>query len=108
VIYTITLAVIKEILEEILMSLMEEYLHKAISDMDVTIEKRNDGGYIVVANKLKHLPKGKNVFTYWPRMNSIAVIILGLLPNKTYYSVDEMEREQVAAKIKSKYTQLIG
>ncbi len=88
---------------------MLEYIYSAIKDLDVSIERRNDGGYIAVANKLRHLKRGKNVFTYWPTSSSVAVIILGIIPKrKTYNSVQEMEKDQVAEKIKLKYTQIVG
>ena len=87
---------------------MLEYIKDIIKDLDVLVEKRNDGGYIAVANKLKHLSKGKNVFTYWPTSSSVAVIILGLLPRKTYHSIEEMEKDQVAAKIRAKYSEMVG
>jgi len=87
---------------------MMEYIQNAIKDLDVFIEKRNDRGYIAVANKLKHLKKGKNIFTYWPTSSSVAVIILGLIPKrKTYYSVQEMVKDQAAEKIMLKYNQMI-
>lgn len=90
-------------------ALMLEYIQDAMKDLDVFIEKRNDGGYIAVANKLKHLEKGKNVVTYWPTSSSIAVIILGLIPKrKTYHSVDEMEKDQVAEKIKLKCNHMVS
>ena len=75
--------------------------------MDVFVEKRGDGGYIVVANKLRHLSKGKNIVTYWPTSYSVAVIILGLLPRKTFHSVEEMKQYQVAEKIRTKYNQMV-
>jgi len=58
---------------------------KNVVDIDVSTEIRGDGGSIAVANKLRHLSKGKNVFTYWTRSCSVAVIILGLLDKKTFY-----------------------
>lgn len=79
--------------------LMVEFVKNAIKDLDVSIEKRNDGAYIVVADKFKHLARGKNVLTYWPTSKSVAVIILGLLPKKTYHSVREMEQDRVAEKL---------
>ena len=87
---------------------MQEYLKDVVKDLDVFIEKRGDGGYIAVANKFKHLTKGKNVFTYWQTAYSIAVIVLGLLPRKIYYSVEEMEKDKVAEKIRSKYNEMVG
>jgi hypothetical protein len=79
---------------------MLEYIKNSIKDLDVFIEKRGDGGYIAVVSKLKHLKRGKNVFTYWPTSSSVAVIILGLLPRKTYYSIQEMEEDKLVTKIK--------
>ena len=87
---------------------MLEYIKNSIKDLDVFIEKRGDGGYIAVVSKLKHLKRGKNVFTYWPTSSSVAVIILGLLPRKTYYSIQEMEEDKLVTKIKLKYKQMVG
>lgn len=86
---------------------MMDYLNEIIKEMDIVVEKRGDGGYIAVANQLKHLKVGKNVFTYWPRSASVAIIILGLLPRKTYHDVEEMKKDQVASKIKSKYNEMV-
>lgn len=83
---------------------MLKYILGAIEPLDVSIEKRNDGGYIIVANKLKHLSRGKNVATYWPTSSSVALIVLGLIPNRTtFYSVNDMKNRHVAEKIVEKY-----
>ncbi len=85
-----------------------KYIKDSIKDLDVVVKKRNAGGYIVVANELRHLSQGKNIFTYWPTSSSVAIIILKLLPRKTYYSIEEMEKDQVATKIREKYRQMVG
>lgn len=84
------------------------YLQDAMRGLDIFVETRGDGARIAVANKLRHRAKGKNVFTYWPTQSSVAVIILGLLPRKTYHSVEELIRDKVAEKIKSKYSDMVG
>jgi hypothetical protein len=86
---------------------MLEYIDNVVKELDVTIEKRNDGGYIAVANSLSHLSKRRNVFTYWPTSVSVRLIILGLLPLKTFYSVEEMRNDKVAEKIRSKYNEMV-
>jgi hypothetical protein len=87
---------------------MVQFIEEAIKDLDVFVEKRGDGGYIVVADKLRHLSKGKNIVTYWTTSCSVAVIILGLLPRKTFHSVDEMKEYKVAEKIRIKYHEMVG
>lgn len=87
---------------------MLEYLEDSIKDLDVFVEKRGDGGYIAVANKLSHKKTGKNIFTYWPTSSSVAVIILRILPRKPYHSVQEMKDDQLADKIKRKYMEMVG
>ena len=83
---------------------MIRYILDAVEQLDVVIEKRNDGGYIVVANKLKHLSRGKNIVTYWPTASSVALIILGLIPNRTtFYTVNDMKNMNVAERIVEKY-----
>lgn len=79
------------------------YILDAIEPLDVFIEKRNDGGYIVVAEQLKHLSKGKNIVTYWPTGSSVRLIILGSIPRTTFYTVNDMKNMKVAEKIVEKY-----
>lgn len=90
------------------MEQMLEYIEEASKDLDISIEKRSDGGFIAVANEMNHLAKGRNVFTYWTTSYSVAVIILRLLPRTTYHCVEDMEKDQVAAKIRAKYNEIVG
>lgn len=87
---------------------MLEYINNIIKELDVFVEERGDGGYAVVANKLKHLSKYKNIFTYWSTLSSVSIIILGKLDKTPYHSVKEMENDQVATKIRKKYGELVG
>lgn len=87
---------------------MLEYINAVVQELDVTIKKRGDGGYIAVANRLIYLSKGKNIFTYWTTSVSISVIVLGLLPRKTFHSVEEMKNSKVSEKIRSKYNQTVN
>lgn len=87
--------------------LMREYLNKSTEGMAVHFKTRNDGGVIVELNS--PTTRVKNLFTFWPTLSSISVIILGLLePRKVYRSVYDMEQDRVATKIKSKYNELAG
>lgn len=90
------------------MEQMIQYINDAIKDLDVFVEVRGDGGNIIVANKLKHLSRGKNIATYWTSSVSVAVIVLGLLPRKTFYSVEQMKLDQVAEKIRAKYSEMVA
>lgn len=95
------------------MEQMIKYIQDIIKDLDVFTEKRDSGGYIVVPYKLSHLSTRKNVFTYWPRprASTVGLIILGqgyLPKNKTFHSVEEMEKSRVAEKILSKYIEMVG
>lgn len=87
---------------------MIQYIKDTIKDLDVFVEVRGDKGNIIVANKLKHLKIGKNIATYWPSSGSVAVIILDKLSRTTYHSVEEMKKDQVAEKIRAKYSEMIG
>lgn len=86
---------------------MVEYINNSVKDLDITIEKRNDGGYIIVANKLRYRKSGKNVATYWVTSSSVSVIILGVIPRTTFYILDEMERAEIAQKIRMKYYDMV-
>lgn len=59
------------------MEVMMNYIKEAIKELDVFTEERGDGAIIVVPNKLRHRKTNKNVFTYWPGVSSMGLIILG-------------------------------
>jgi len=86
---------------------MAEYIKETVKNLDVFIEKRGDGGCIVVAKVLSHKKRGKNVVTYWMTSNSISVIILQVLERTTFYSLNDMKNAEIAEKIEAKYNQMV-
>lgn len=87
---------------------MVGYIKDSVKDLDVFIEKRNDGGYIIVANELRHKKSGKNVGTYWVNGNSVAVIIMSDIPRTTFYRLTDMKDIGLAQKIRAKYSAMLS
>lgn len=88
-------------------SQMIAYINAAIKDLDVFTEERDGGGYIIVANALRHKTNGKNVATYWVTSKSVSVIILRKMEKTPFYSVEEMKEQKVAEKINAKYREML-
>lgn len=88
-------------------SQMIEYLTNSTKEMNLKFIKRADGA--IIAELKNPITRVKNVFTYWETSISISVRVIGLIdPRKTYYSVQQMEHDELLNKIKAKYNEIAG
>ena len=86
---------------------MIEYLTNSTKEMNLKFIKRADGA--IIAELKNPITRVKNVFTYWETSISISVRVIGLIdPRKTYYSVQQMEHDELLNKIKAKYNEIAG
>lgn len=84
------------------------YIRKALEGLNIDYQKRNDNGAIIVVPKqLINESTNKNVITYWETRVSVRVSLLPRIHQKTYYSVSEMESDNISQTIRNKYYELI-